>query len=289
MRDQLIRMLTVAVSLTLLNGCAISQERNLASKSDMHSDLFTKSQKYYFQGEQGRALATITLAIVREPGRAELWNGRGYIEMKSNDVEAAIKDFSKALELDVRNVQYRHNLGMAYIAGKRLSDGLEALTQVIEMAPESDVALNHRGLVYSRLGAYSKAIADFTSAIALNPSLGHYYLNRAVSYVKSGSEVLAKEDLNRAVKLDASLKEAYESRGLIELDDGEFYSAIRDFSKAIALGENHGLVFYNRAVAFSMTGDLSAAGNDYHQACKRGIAQACGEVVRSTSLERDFM
>ena len=289
MGRQLTVKLMVAASLALVLGCAMSQEATLTAKSKSESDLFRKSQSLYVQGDHQGALETINLAIKREPGRAELWNGRGYIQMNEKNFSEAVGDFSKSLELDPDCVQCQHNLGVGYLESGRLSDGLEALTIVIKKAPESDMAFNHRGLVYSRLGQYDNAIADFTSAIDLNPSNGHYYLNRAVSYVKSGSGQMAKEDLDRAVDLNDSLKEAYESRGLIELDEGEFYSAIRDFSKAIVLGQTHGLVFYNRAVALSMTGDLSGARKDYQQACRRGIPQACGEVVRSTSWEREFM
>lgn len=289
MGEILTRMLTLVASFALVFGCAVSQEADLASNSEIDTDLFRKSQHFYFQGDHEQALETITLAIQREPGRAELWNGRGYIQMKANNVEGAIVDFSKALELDGSCVQCRHNLGVAYLEGGRPLDGLEELTQVIEMAPESDMAFNHRGLVYSRLGKFENAISDFTSAIALNHSSALFFLNRSVAYAKSGSARLAKEDLNSAVDLNDSLKEAYESRGLIELNEGEFYSAIQDFSRAMALGEKHGLVFFNRAVALSMTGDLSGARKDYQQACMRGIPQACREVVHSTSWEKEIM
>ena len=47
--------------------------------------------------------------------------------------------------------------------------------------------------------------------------------------------------------------------------------------------------FYNRAVALSMTGDLSGAQTDYQQACQRGIAQACREVAHSASWAQEFM
>ena len=71
--------------------------------------------------------------------------------------------------------------------------------------------------------------------------------------------------------------------GLLELAEGEFYPAIQDFSKAIALGESHGLLFYNRAVALSMTGELRDAMKDYHYACTHGVQQACGEFAQITA------
>lgn len=284
----LTRTLALIASLAMVFGCAISQEADVVSTSELDTDLFRKSQRVYTLGDHERALEFMNLAIQREPGRAELWNGRGYIRMKTKDFEGAAQDFSKALELDAQCVQCRHNLGVAFLEGGRPLEGLDELTQVIEMTPESDIAFNHRGMVYSRLGEFDSAISDFTSAVALNHSNPHYFLNRAVAYAKSGSARLAKDDLNRAVDLNGSLKEAYESRGLIELDEGEFYSAIQDFSRAIALGEKHGLVFYNRAVALSMTGDVTGARQDYQQACMRGIAQACHEVVHSTSWGKEF-
>ena len=116
-----------------------------------------------------------------------------------------------------------------------------------------------------------------------------FYLNRAVAYAESGSARLAKQDLNHALAINDSLKEAYESRGLLELADGEFYPAIQDFSQAIALGEQNGLIFYNRAVALSMTGDLREARKDYQYACSKGIPRACGEVVQITAWGSEIM
>ena len=107
------------------------------------------------------ALETISLAIEQEPGRAELWNGRGYIQMNANNFELAMGDFSKALELDAGCEQCRHNLGVALLESGRLFEGLEELNHVIKRAPESDVALNHRGLVYLRLGEFDRGNIGF--------------------------------------------------------------------------------------------------------------------------------
>ena len=84
MGRKLTRILILVASLTLVFGCAATPDADLASKSEMDSDLFRKSQNFYVHGDYERALETITLAIEREPGRAELWNGRGYILMKEN-------------------------------------------------------------------------------------------------------------------------------------------------------------------------------------------------------------
>ena len=76
------------------------------------------------------------------------WYESGLRNYKKADYETAVRDISKAIELNP-------NLAEAY---------------------------NNRGLAYNNLGKYNEAIIDLDKAIELNPKLTAAYDNRGIAY-----------------------------------------------------------------------------------------------------------
>jgi len=65
-------------------------------------------------------------------------------------------------------------------------------------------ALYHRGLAYSRLRDYPRAIASFDAAIKLAPELPETYTDRGLAYAYLGQYDRAIADHNQALALDPS-------------------------------------------------------------------------------------
>ena len=76
------------------------------------------------------------------------WYESGLINYKKVDYEAAVRDFSKAIELN----------------------------------PEYATAYNNRGFAYMKLSKYNEAIIDFDKAIELNSKYATAYSNREIAY-----------------------------------------------------------------------------------------------------------
>lgn len=131
---------------------------------------------------------------------------RGQSRMKLGEFEAAIIEFSKAIELDAKNPH-------AYAA---------------------------RGNARINIGAINEAIADFTQAIALDPSRRVPYINRAIARVDVGDLDGAIADYTTANSLDPKNALIFRNRGCVKLQKGDLDGARTDFQQAIALATDDG-------------------------------------------------
>ena len=59
-----------------------------------------------------------------------------------------------------------------------------------------------RGVAYSRIGKYQKAILDLSKAIEINPEFASAYKYRSICYERKGNKRRAKEDYDKACELD---------------------------------------------------------------------------------------
>ncbi len=197
---------------------------------------------------------------------------------------------------------------------RQLEEAVENYNRVIEMRPEDACARNNRGLAYMRMAMYEEALADFNSAILLNPAHPDHHNSRARLYFLTGQTELALLDSQVALEacdcvFDPNLgddmvgndrAEALVNLGryqealdtvktvlAIRTDEPETYSIMADalcglgqdaealthFNKSILLDADPE-VFLRRAQLFEKMGELVAAQKDRDQAAKRAYHKA---------------
>lgn len=86
------------------------------------------------------------------------------------DLDSAIADFNKAIELKSTDQLPYLNRGLAFHNKKNYELSIADFTKVIELNPASSVAHFNRANSYERLGDAEKAMADFRKAADLDPS-----------------------------------------------------------------------------------------------------------------------
>ena len=84
----------------------------------------------------------------------------------------------------------------------------------IDLAPDDATAYRNRGLSYSDLGQYRRAIEDYDKAIELDPNDATAYYNRGLTYRRLGQYRRAIEDFDKAIELDPNFADVYHNRGL---------------------------------------------------------------------------
>ena len=66
---------------------------------------------------------------------------------------------------------------------KRMKRALKDYTRAIELDPNSVNAYNYRGIAYYRMHDYPRAVKDFTEAVRIDPRYAIAYNNRGLAYL----------------------------------------------------------------------------------------------------------
>ena len=91
--------------------------------------------------------------------------------------------------------------GTAYLKKGQYDAAIGEYNKALEINLRSAVAYYNRSVAYTSKGQYNKAVTDCSSALQLNPRDANSYYSRGVSYWHLGSKNEAIRDLQSAAKL----------------------------------------------------------------------------------------
>lgn len=128
---------------------------------------------------------------------AEEFSQRGITRFEKNDLEGAIADFTKAIELNGQQLEF---------------------------------CFYFRGIALYRRGRLDEAIADLSKAITLKQH-PRFYSDRGNLLAQRGELEGALADLNRAIEIEPKYARAYGDRGIVRLMRGEDAAAELDLDR----------------------------------------------------------
>ena len=130
---------------------------------------------------------------------------RGIEKAKNGDLDGAMADFDRAIELNPKDDAPFYNRAQAKRLKKDAAGAIADYTRAIELGSQNPAAYNNRGNARAENNDWDGAIADYTHAIELKPDYARAYYNRAVAKQEKGDATGAKADLKTAGKLDPEL------------------------------------------------------------------------------------
>lgn len=254
-------LLSLAVLLLLL---VVSAAAGQAPKSAPRSagGYLSRGDARWKKGNLDGAIADYTKAIELDPSFAAAYFNRGAVRNRKDDSEGAMADYSKAIELNPNLADAYLYRGILRFDKGDLDTALVDFNKVLELNPRSAQAYNHRGGVRDRKGDLDGAIADCSKALALDPSYVEAYYNRGNTRNKRGEWGGAIADLTELIKINPRVAEAYNHRAWPYLILSRNDLAYRDASAYLRLkgasGETAGYVVLIAYFAKKQAGDTKA-------------------------------
>ena len=169
--------------------------------------------------------------ILKSPGKDRGYNYRGAANQQKGDIDQAIFDFTRAVEIN----------------------------------PKSSEAYNNRGTAYQTKGDFDKAILDYSQSLLIEPNDPDVYFNRGSAYQAKGDLDRAIADYKKAVENKANYDALYFSLGNAWKDKGDLMEAISNYTKAIELNPAHLGAYHNRAVAYFLTKQYAESWQDVYK------------------------
>lgn len=190
-----------------------------------------------------RSIDSYSAKIDMETASASLYFGRGMDFMLVQDYENALKDMSRAIELDpnlqvalfaravirTKQIEYDHIQTDPVMMDRNV--GIDLPT------PGSSIAGKPRlPEISTKSIEYEEILREYEKIIALNPNFMYAYYNRAEIYILEKDYRAAIADYTKAIELESQFAEAYFNRGIARLSIGETRDGLDDLRKAGELG-----------------------------------------------------
>ena len=142
-------------------------------------------------------------------------NSRGITYKDTGEVDLAIQDYNKAIELNPEFPEAYNNLGVVYDEKGEHEKAVDYYSKAIELRSYYANAYNNRGMAYRDKGDVVHAIFDFSFAILLksDDASTYYYRGEALLRIERWKEARAdlKESNNRGVDIIALFHNDYKS------------------------------------------------------------------------------
>ena len=150
-------------------------------------------------------LLTAYTAHAQEPVSADDFSQRGISRFEKNDLEGAIADFTKAIELNGRQLEFCFYFrGIALYRRGRLDEAIADLSKAISLKQHPRF-YDDRGNLLAQKGDFNGAIADLNKAIEIDPKYAKAYGDRGIVQLMRGEDMVAELDFKKCYELDKTL------------------------------------------------------------------------------------
>ena len=181
--------------------------------------------------------------------------GKGKKKSHAEEYEAAIVDFTKAIQLNPKYARAYFERGLAVYKAGNLITAIDDYTHAIKLNPKYTNAYRNRGNVKYSLGKskaeqgnitaaqqlYQAAIDDYTMSIKIDPKYHYPYFKRGLTRRRFGQSKAAQGDITAAQQL--------------------YQAAIDDYTHTLKLNPKYTLAYNNRGyVKYSLGKSIAEQG-----------------------------
>ena len=152
-------------------------------------------------------LLTFTLvARAQEPTSADQYSQRGIARFQKNDLDGAIADFTRVIELNGKDLEFCYYFrAMANYRKGNPKQAIEDLSKAIALKPDARF-FDDRGNLLAKQGELERAIADLNKAIELAPQYAKAFGDRGLIRLMKGESAEAESDFKKCFELDSTLE-----------------------------------------------------------------------------------
>ncbi|HEY9789565.1 MAG TPA: rhomboid family intramembrane serine protease [Candidatus Obscuribacterales bacterium] len=124
----------------------------------------------------------------------------GVKALNKNEYVKAVNSFTIFIEHDSTDPDAFKARAMAYSKTDQLDSAVKDYSKVLELSPQSVLAYNNRAWAECGLGKYDRAILDATTALKLDPKFAPMYDTRGYAYAQTGQTEKALSDFAAALQ-----------------------------------------------------------------------------------------
>ncbi len=238
---------------------------------------------YMARGEIKLALSHFQQAVKIRPGFCDNYNYLGICYYTLGRYRDAAEQFRHVINIQPDNYHGYNNLGAMYYLLGRYEDAIAMHLRAIEIHPASK-AYSNLGSNYFYLSRYDEAVSAYHNAIKLDPGDDILYRNLGDALLRSGQDEEAAAQFEQAAGLiqdalrtNPSSAELFGRLAVCQAKLQRGQEALRSIERAISLEPHNTTLMYQRAVVFSLAGELESAAQHLGEALQHGYSRSEAE------------
>ena len=147
----------------------------------------------------------------QDPTSASEYSQRAITRFEKNDLDGAIADFTKVIELNGPKLEFCYYFrGMAHYRKGNLAQAIDDLSKAIIIKADARF-YDDRGNLLAKQGDLDRAIADLDRAIEIAPQYAKAYGDRGLLRLMKGQDAEAELDFKKCFELDKTLESKFRS------------------------------------------------------------------------------
>ncbi len=240
---------TIVIIVALLTGCgggggeeeppaptsAPPTSAPAATPTLSAGDHVALGMKYYDQGELDQAVSELKKAIELDPNDAEAHRNLGTAYGEQGKWEESVVAYEQAIEIAPDYGEAYGDVAAAYFYIGKLAEATAAGEKGIELAPDYAMAYNNLGVVYGSQGQIDTAIGLFEKGIQIDPDCADAHYNLGFAYENLEQLDAAIAAYQEAVRAAPNYLDAYENMGTVYARQGRLEEAIVQFKTFLQL------------------------------------------------------
>jgi len=206
--------------------------------------------------------------IARNPDCWMAYSNLGSFLSARGNVDEAIRDFRKALELWPNQSKDHNNLGKALVQKGRIAEAMDHFQTALRVSPEDPDTESNIGAASLQQGDADEAISHLRRAVEKWPrhAQGHINLGNALLQNREIDAAIAEYEKTLALPFDHA--ESHYSIGTALRQKGDVEEAIVHYRKALELRPDYANAHNNLANALRQQGRTEEAVHEYEAALK---------------------
>jgi tetratricopeptide (TPR) repeat protein len=190
---------------------------------------------------------------------------KGDLDWAQNDLEAALRDYSQAADIDSSNYDAHYGIAAALGRLARPADAIQTADKLIRLNPSDPRGFLLRATLYSDLGRHDKSLSDRIQAFRLEDNTETLQLI-AQTYRRVGQIPDSTEQLPRDFALSATSSAPRILHARLLMAVNENAAAIRDLDDVIRRVPRSAQAYSLRAAANNALGDQASYERDLRKA-----------------------
>jgi tetratricopeptide (TPR) repeat protein len=209
--------------------------------------------------------------------------------LEKGQVDGAIVQFQRALEINPDRPEDQNNLGVALVRNGRLDEAVEHYNAALRINPNYAKAHNGLAFVLLQTGKPDDAIEHLRKAVEIDPGHAEGLNSLGMALVQRGRKAEAMEEFNRALKINPRFAEAHYNLGDALVQAGRTDEAIVHLQEAVEINPNYAEAHNDLGTCLAQKGRLNEAivqfntalqVNPYYRSAQENLARAQGVAWR---------